>query len=153
MNEIIAHWNAFESVCIGGSVLTIERRALAQAVFEAAQAREWPKSGPENAAPAPVLRSVILYCLATNICPSQEIVDASENDPAVKYLGANQPLNWHTVHEFRKRNNLLIRDALAEVFQAMISGAPSLSLTCPARLEADLRIRRAVQGDSIVLDL
>jgi hypothetical protein len=154
VTDIIAHWNGFESISIGASVLTVARRALAQAVFQAAEVGDWPKStGTESSAPVPVLRSVLLYCLATNTCASQEIVEASENDSAVKYLCANHSLDWPMVHEFRKRNNLVIRDALAAVFQAVCGAAPSLALKRIARLEADVRIRRAVQADSTVLDL
>src|SRR5689334_5336398 len=82
VKDMIAHWNGFESISIGASVLTVERRALAQAVFQAADVGDWPTATTtESTAPVPVLRSVILYCLATDVCPSQNIVEASENDP------------------------------------------------------------------------
>ena len=152
--NLIAHWDGFESVSIGASVLTVGRRVLAQAVFQAADATDWPKgAGVESSVPAAVLRSVLLYCLATNICPSQEIVEASESDPAVKYFCANHSLDWHIVHEFRKRNSVFIRGALTHVFQSVSSNSPLAPLKRIAHLEADVRIRRAVQADSIVLDL
>jgi hypothetical protein len=152
--NLIAHWDGFESISIGASVLTVGRGALAQAVFQAADATDWPKpTRTENSVPAAVLRSVLLYCLATNICPSQEIVEASESDPAVKYLCANHELDWQTVHEFRKRNSGLMREALTNIFQSVSSVSPLAPLKRIAHLEADVRIRRAVQADSIVLDL
>jgi hypothetical protein len=152
--NLIAHWDGFESISIGASVLTVGRRALAQAVFQATDATDWPQaSGMAKSVPAAVLRSVLLYCLATNICPSQEIVEASESDPAVKYLCANHSLEWHTVHEFRKRNSAFMREALTHIFQSLSSTSPLAPLKRIAHLEADVRIRRAVQADSIVLDL
>lgn len=150
--NLIAHWDGFESISLGASVLTVGRRALAQAVFQAADATDWPK-GSGTGTSAAVLRSVLLYCLATNICPSQEIVEASESDPAVKYLCANHSLDWHMVHEFRKRNSAFMREALTHVFQSLSSGSALTPLKRIAHLEADVRIRRAVQADSIVLDL
>ncbi len=154
MKDLIAHWKGFESISIGASVLTIERRALVQAVFQAADSVNWPKTiSTENAAPAPILRTVVLYCLATNVCPSQEIIEASETDPTVKYLCAHHSLDWQTVHEFRKRHSLFIREGLVQLFQNISAQTPSVALKHVTRLEADLRVRRAVQADSTVLDL
>ena len=152
MNDMIAHLNGFESVFIRGSVLTVERRNLMHSVFHAGDLIDWPK-GQIGAIPAPVLRSVVLYCLALNICSSEEIVEACESNPSVKYLCANYSLEWPVVHEFRKRSLIQIRDGLAHVFQTLCSGVPDPHLRSIARTEADHRIRRAVQADSSVLDL
>src|SRR3954447_6233127 len=109
MQDMITHWNGFESISMGASVLTVGRRTLAQAVFQAGEAVDGPVAfSPKGSVPGPVLRSVVLYCLATDICSSEEMVEASENDPAVKYLCANHSLDWQAVHEFRKRHSLLI---------------------------------------------
>jgi hypothetical protein len=152
--NLIVHWEGFESISIGTSVFTVGRRALAQAVFQAADATDWPNAMlTGSSVPAAVLRSVLLYCLATNICPSQEIEEASESDPAVKYLCANHKLDWQTVHEFRRRNSAFIREALTRIFQSLSSDSALGVLKRIAHLEADVRIRRAVQADSIVLDL
>jgi hypothetical protein len=152
MKDMTARWTGFESIFINGSVLPVERRELIKAVFHAPDLIHWPKA-QAGSAPTPVLRSVVLYCLALNICSSEEIVEACESDPTAKYLCANHTLEWQLVHDFRKRNLLQIRDALANLFESLcaIEGDPHLRFV--ARSEADQRIRRAVQADSTVLDL
>jgi hypothetical protein len=152
MKDMIAHWNGFESIFINGSLLTIERRQLIQSVFHAADLIDWAET-QSNSIPVPVLRSVLLYCLALNICSSEEIVDACESDPRAKYLCANHSFEWQVVHDFRRRNLEQVRDALAILFQSLCSSVADPQLRGIARAEAEQRIRRAVQADSTVLDL
>src|SRR4051812_38769908 len=140
MKDMIAHWNGFESLFINGSVLTIERRHLIQSVFHAADLVDWTKTN-SNAVPAPVLRSVLLYCLALNICSSEEIVEACESDPSVKYLCANHSFEWQIIHDFRRRNFMQVRDALASLFQSLCSSLANPQFRGIARAEADQRIR------------
>ncbi len=151
MSEVVANWNAFETVCFGPSLFTIERRTLVQLVFEAADSVDWPKTA--GTVPSPVLRSVILYALALNVCSSEEIVEASEIDPTMRYLCANHSLDWEAVHDFRKRHLGVIHEALSRFFSSLSAGGESPELRREAGLEADARVHRAVQGDSMVLDL
>jgi hypothetical protein len=152
MKDMIAHWNGFETVFINGSVLTVERRKLIQTVFHAADLTDWPKGQLGNV-PIAVLRSVILYCLALNICSSEEIVETTETDPSAKYLCANHSLDWQRVHDFRKRTLPQIRDSLTQLFETLCSATAHGRTRALSRSEADQRLRRAAHADSIVLDL
>lgn len=154
MKDLVIDWNAWESISIQGQQVRVQRRDLVQRVFQASESGEWIKGSMGRASvPVPVLRSVVLYCVALNICGADEIVEASESDPAVEYLCVNYSLDWQTVHEFRKRHIFALRAALEEIFKKLPVIAANSHGYRAAREEAEIRIRRAVQADSILLDL
>ena len=125
-----------------------------QLVFEASDSVDWAQTmGNSTMVPAPVLRSVILYCFALNICASEEIIEASETEAGVNYLRANFEFEWSTIHEFRRHGYSAIRDALTNLFVTIFLDAGQTPSVFAARCEAEARLRRAIQADSIVLDL
>ena len=90
MRSKIAFCDQTERISVGAFSAMLERRRLMQLVFEASDSVDWAQTmGNSTMVPAPVLRSVILYCFALNICASEEIIEASETDAGVNYLRAN----------------------------------------------------------------
>jgi hypothetical protein len=146
------NWNAKEKVPFSGGTFEITRSELMRNIFAAAQEIRWLKnSSPGDRTPSAVLGSVTLYCLAMGVCGAEEIVERSKQDAAVRYLCAGFKLDWETVHHFRKRSIEELKEALEALFVSIQPARPGLEQL--AQREAAERLRRAVQSDSIALDI
>ena len=152
MERSATYWRESVSVKIDGAILVLKRGDVLQKVFVVAgQPLEWVETARQT--PVPVLRSAILYCLALNVCSSEEIVDLSRTDPAVRYLCANHALDWQTVHEFRRRNAPILERALALALRDLARSNSGERLEGVCSVTAQKRLRRAMQEDSIALDV
>jgi hypothetical protein len=150
MNRMAIDWNESENLDVAGFYSRISRGRLMQLVFQAAEGDGWRNTMPADAELSlAVVRSVVLYALAVNLCSSEEIIESAETDPALGYLCGSRSLEWQAVHEFRRRNGAMLQQALVEVMAGAIPTAPY----GVCWNEAQGRLRRAMQADSIVQDV
>jgi hypothetical protein len=135
-------------VTLAGLGREISPRSLMEIVYDVVHRIAWPEwKHQAGAAPAPVLRTVLVYCYVVGTMSSEEIEAAGIHDPAVRYLCANHRLNWETIREFRRANQPILFEALSLTIERVLGGFASR-----ARLFAAERLARAVQADSAAMD-
>ncbi len=121
----------------------------------------------------PVLLAILTCAYATGLLSSEEIAGRITSDAALNYLAANrQPSAFH-LRQFRRRWRPLIEQSLVKLFQmaweihqradhreatglfarCLSLDAEADSVIDPFALEAEERISRAVQLDSMDLDI
>lgn len=146
-----------------------DRNTFLGLIYEAVQSVDWPRPAvspiPEQVSPA-VLSTLLTYCYATGVYSSREIEYAASSDKTVRYICANQRPSWPAIRQFRRQNMPWIRKALGKILALRaeqkekigecyagwsirrrgIPDAPDFSQ------EAEARLRRAIQADSMALD-
>ena len=147
-----------------------ERDAFLGLIYEAVQSVEWPRGAaplvPDQVSPA-VLSTLLTYCYAIGLYSSREIEYAAISDPTVRYICANQRPSWPAIRQFRRQNMPCIRKALSKICDAAAAqngratqefyagwsirrwGTPDFP---DFTQEAESRIRKAIQADSMALD-
>jgi hypothetical protein len=132
-----------------------------------------PGCSPSDLPPA-MLLTLMTYCYATGAYASSEIERRSNQDDIVRYITANSQPDRHSLRAFRRRWRVVIRECLvnlsALLWQRRYAGdspgtrglegdaSPRRSTNLPPETlrllvcEADRRIDRAVQYDSMELD-
>ena len=128
-------------------------------------------SGSLGCQPALML-TLLAYCYATGVCASTDIELNMQYDPMTRYLCAKSYLNLGALREFRRYNRDRIKECLAIVLRRVwelrfcdqndcplaasggpaIPGWPSWRPAPDFAHEAEQRIFRAVQADSMALD-
>ena len=63
-----------------------------------------------------LLLSLITYCYATGILEAQEITEAAEMDPLIRYLCAGKGLSPVQIRQFRRRFRDELKNSLVQVF-------------------------------------
>ena len=132
----------------------VGQRTLMRMTFEAVGATNWPAPLPpiDDRPPEPVLRTLTAFCYCTGLFSSREIESAARFDASIPYLCANDFPTWQELRQFRRRNNGLLRETLARLFQMVCDeiGTPVAFFSCVA--EAERRLKLAVEADSAAMD-
>ena len=130
-------------------------RTLMRMAFEAIDATEWRRwiATDENATPQPVLRTLLTFCYCSGVFPSAEIAQAASIEGNIRYLCANDNPTWQEIKQFRRMNMSSLRESLARVLQSVcdVIGVQASFIAC--LMEADRRLRLAVEADSAALDI
>ena len=130
-------------------------RTLMRMAFEAVDATDWPRwvATDENATPQPVLRTLLTFCYCSGVFPSAEIARAAGMEGNIRYLCANDYPTWQEIKQFRRMNTSSLRESLARMLQSVcdVVGVQASFLSC--LVEADRRLRLAVEADSAALDI
>ena len=125
--------------------------------------------GQEKRFTTRMLLSLLGYCYATALFDSREIEARINIDRTLRYLCAGQLPNWEDLRQFRRRNLHAVRLTVTELLKAAWtrrrfdeSGGDFQDAICMSaipvgvereiQLEADRRIRWAMQADSMALD-
>ena len=153
--------------------MVLNENTLIRCVYEATHEVSWPKAPLPHEAegdltPQAVLRTLLVYSYAIGVYSTRDIEAATLHDPVTIYLAANHQPEWSTLRVFRRQNAIPLRRALAALFRlaASCSGAFNCDLTYagystarfdlfdsnPFEHEADKRLKRAIQADSMALD-
>lgn len=128
-------------------------------VFEAIEETPWPRLAPpadENATPAVVLRTVLLFCLARRIYGSADIESGAASDPNIRYLCARSLPKFDEIRRFRRQNTELLCDTLATILYKrwrMLNGSDWSISFGPFVDEARHRLSAAIEADSAVMDV
>jgi hypothetical protein len=130
-------------------------RTLMRMVFESVDATEWTHwvATKDDATPQPVLRTLLTFCYSSGVFPSAEIERAAGVEGNIRYLCANDYPTWPEVKQFRRMNMSSMRESVARVLQSVcdVVGAQASFLAC--LVEADRRLRLAVEAASAALDI
>ena len=149
----------------------LDKNAFLGLIYEAVHSVEWPKEPSvrpgEDRLPPAVLRTLLTYCYATGIYSSREIEYAALDDRMVRYICAYQRPSWPVIRQFRRQNMPWIRQAVSKACSLVTAkneesrepfyrdwsirrwGTP---IAPDFSQEAEARIRRAIQADSMALD-
>lgn len=146
----------------------IEPKQFLGLVYEAVQTVEWPRTAPGGEAPCPaMMRTLLAYCYAIGVYGSREIEYMARVDPTVRYICANEFPSWGTIRRFRRREMPWLKQALARLCELAAERARPAAREeyadwfmrrweAPSAAEfsreADERLRRAMQADSMALD-
>jgi hypothetical protein len=129
-------------------------RTLMRMSFEAIDAAEWPRPNVAVAGQTPpaVLRTLLAFCYCSGIFPSSEIERAARIDHDIRYLCANDFPTWKEAQQFRRAHVSLLRETVARIILAVCEeiGVKTDFFACI--VEADRRIRLAIEADSAVMD-
>ncbi len=126
------------------------RPELVRAVLAETQVvgeRLFGNSEPRVRTRARTLLSLLTYCYAADILPSEDIQWASAHDAGARYLCAGTIVHRETIREFRRANRPWIEEALTHV----LSNLPGASATNPATV-ARRKLELAVIMDTALLD-
>jgi hypothetical protein len=148
----------------------VDERTLVYLVLEACHGIKWPHcvlpAGEEDSTPEPVLRTLILFCYAVGTYGSPDIEYAPSNDKTAAYICAGHQPSWVTIRHFRRQRAFQLKEALAELLRLVYKEARSheglYSTLARGRFGGDLslefirdaeqRLHRAIQADSMALD-
>ena len=142
--------------------------------FASTVSRNAHPSPPLDDYPPAMLLTLMAYSYATGVFPSSEIERRTYQDDMVRYITANDHPNRDVLRAFRRRRRVVIRECLVKLFLLVwqhrcaaasydngsrddhpaVQRRPDLSPETIRLLlgEADQRIDRAVQYDSMELD-
>jgi hypothetical protein len=126
------------------------RRDLIQLVLAETQPvgeRVFGGSDPGTRTRARTLLSLLTYCYAADILPSEDIQWASANEVGARYLCAGTIFHRESIREFRRANRPWIEESLAQVLnaQSVDHGAKAASV-------ARRKIELAVMMDTAMCD-
>jgi hypothetical protein len=129
-------------------------RTLMRMAFEAIDATQWPRATtlPSGHTPTAVLRTLLCFSYCSGIFPSSEIERAARIDCDIRYLCANDFPTTKEVQQFRRAHVSLLRETVARMLFAVCDeiGFDTNFFACI--VEADRRIRLAIEADSAVMD-
>lgn len=129
---------------------------LTHFALEAVQSVQLPathfKSSPESRMFSfPGLLTTLAYALARGIYGSEELEQRCVTQPDLRYVCANNSPDAIVLRQFRRRNWMLVREALSKVL-ALGAGVAAKDTWFDPQTEADLRLERAAAADSLALD-
>jgi hypothetical protein len=136
----------------------IGKSTLIRMAFEAVDATEWPRPLPPlpDRTPEPVLRTLLAFCYCAGIFASAEIRELSSSDATVRYLCANDNPTFEELRCFRRQNVSHLRETLARMIHACWSelhpDEAEVRSFLPFLVDADRRLRRAIEADSAAMD-
>jgi len=146
--------------------------ALIRCVYEAIQDVSWPKAVldqqvEEDCTPDAVLRTLLVYSYSIGLYSVRDIEAAALHDATASYLAVGYRPKWATLRAFRRQNAPSLRQALTTLFRLASStrsfdsgityaeySAARFCLEGPIQFEreAEKRLRRAIQADSMASD-
>lgn len=147
--------SSLESVLPANLGEAIDPRSLMRIAFEAVDAAVWPRPAASVpvGAPEPVLRTLVAYCYCSAIFATREIEAAARFDANVRYLCANDFPTWQQLRQFCRRERKYLRETLARMIQAVATETGAHAAPWHASLlEADRRLRLAIEADSAAMD-
>ena len=129
-------------------------RTLMRMAFEAIDASQWPRaiSSPAGHTPPAVLRTLACFSYCSGIFPSSEIERAARVDGDIRYLCANDFPASTEVQQFRRSHVSLLRETVARMIFAVCDDIGFETNFFACIVEADRRIRLAIETDSAVMD-
>ena len=156
-----------QTVTVPGLNVTIDATRLICAVFDAIQQTNWPigrANSDLDGVPEPILQSLLTYSYAVGILSSDQIEAEFDENPAIRYLCANDAPTAAAIRSFRRRNAHFLKPALGVLFKLITNNSTETYSTYSfQRLErsassesfqtlAAERINQAVAADSHALD-
>jgi hypothetical protein len=148
----------------------VEDRTLVYLALEACHSIHWPNCvlphGEEDTTPEPVLRTLVLYCYSVGAYGSRDIEYLATNDKTAAYICAGNQPKWESIRHFRRQCAPQLKEALSELLRLIYKEAPahenlytvfslarfSGNLSFEFVREADMRLHRAIQADSMAMD-
>ena len=129
-------------------------RTLMRMAFEAIDAANWPRTTTValGQTPPAVLRTLLCFSYCSGILPSSEIERAARVDGDIRYLCANDFPSWKEVQQFRRSQVSLVRETVARMIFAVCDDIGFDTNFFACIVEADRRIRLAIEADSAVMD-
>lgn len=135
----------------------VEKSTLMRMAFEAVEATLWPmpRQAEADRTPEPVLRTLLGFCYMTGVFSSREISTLAKQDVNIRYLCANDYPETEVVRQFRRLNISCLRETLARMVHAIcleLGWTTESTSYLPYLIEADRRLRLAVEADSAAMD-
>lgn len=127
---------------------------LMRMAFESIDAAQWPRPTGQirGQTPPAVLRTLLAFSYCSGIFPSFEIERAARLDGDIRYLCANDFPTWKEAQQFRRAHISLLRETVARM---LLSACDEIGINTDffaCLVEADRRIRLAIEADSAVMD-
>jgi hypothetical protein len=119
---------------------------------------KWPDPRSQttflSATPLQVLRTLLTYAYSRGVLSSLELESLCRRDPDFRYVCAGAYPVADEIRAFRRTNISYIQEVLAALLKKAFqdNNPPSGNISEMAREHAALRLRRAIQIDSIALD-
>lgn len=144
-----------------------KRHEFLALIYNAVQSVRWPNDPQEMEAgkdgiPPAMLRTLLTYSYVTGMYSSREIEYAARSESIVRYICARHPPGWPVIRQFRRRNMPWLKQAVAKVCELAAAERGQNNSNSRARWsgpsardfteEAEHRLRKAIQADSMALD-
>ena len=135
----------------------VGKPTLMRIAFEGVEMTEWPRPLPTepDQTPEPVYRTLLAYCYCAGVFSSREIEASAQLDPSIRYLCANDFPSWKQIRQFRRLHVSYLRETLARMLMSISHETGDQSAAnsfFPYLLEADRRLRLAIEADSAAMD-
>lgn len=128
-----------------------------QAIHETNAA--FPGEPADTSSEERVLRTLLLYAYARGVYGSRDIEELATHDETASYICAGLKPGWFELRHLRRQLGRRLREDLLHLFRGVIQTLRERSLSTlrgrieeAASQEAEVRLRRAIQADSMAMD-